>query len=498
MRKTRPIVTHSPILLVLLALCAVVFVAVITRQTADQVAYADNTWYLNRAQRYQRGEFEPTFAYTLLYPIAVGGVNRIVPELPAAGMVTNSLILAAIMAGTYGIGAMLYRREVGIVGAVMIALNGTIHELSRLFWADTLLIAVTTGAVLVTIGLVRRLSWGWAVVLGLLLAAAPYTRFEGIMYTVLVPIGGVLIYLNTRRIGLAARLTVISGGIGAAGCVLYLYLLFRNASSGDDAFALFRILAESPLPIEILLRRVSDSLSTGLSHWPFWAWWIALAGVIWAGQAVRWPNVIMLALIGFNLVYTAIISVWPYPRQTAHLIPFSAVLIGAGVCFLAERAPRRAQALIMLCPLLILPVGQVIAYPPPLAYRESEWARDAAQIDRWLADQGRTETLIYTFCPEVIPFSTARFYRIYRLALGSDQIDFPDGPANLIRTMREADQLFMTCGGPIYALDWIAYFDYQATGRYNLAVLSDAARAEKLEEIGRVGKYIFYRGVRAE
>lgn len=498
MHNTRPITAHPLILLLLLTLCAVVFATVITRQTADQVAYADNTWYLNRAQRYQRGEFEPTFAYTLLYPIVVGGVNRIVPELPVAGMVANGLILAACVGGVYGIGATLYRREVGIVAGVAVALNGTIHELSRLFWADMLMIAVITWAVLVAVWLVRRPSWGWAAALGLLLAAAPYTRFEGIMYTLLVPLTGILIYLNTRRIGLAVRLTVISGGIGAAGCVAYLYLLFRNASGGDDAFALFRILAESPLPVEILLRRVSDSLSTGLSHWPFWAWWVALAGLIWAGRAARWPNWGMAALLGFNIVYTVIISVWPYPRQTAHLIPFSAVLIGAGVYFLAERAPRRARWLILLCPLLILPVGEVATYAAPFAYRESALARDGALIDAWLADQGRAETLIYTFCPEVMPFSAARFYRIYRLALGSDQIDFPDGPANLIRTMRESDQWFMTCGGPIYALDWIAYFDYQTTGQYNPAVLSDAARAEKLAEVGRVGKYIFYRGVHAE
>lgn len=502
MVTSRRSITHPLILLLLVGLCASVFFAVIVRQNAADVSYADNTWYLNRAQRYQRGEFEPTFAYTLLYPITVSIVNRAVPELPIAGMVASALILFGLMAGVYGIGVTLYGREVGIVGAVAVALNATIYELSRLFWADVLLLVVITWAVFALIRLVRRPSTLWAVILGVLVAAAPYTRFEGIMYSLLVPLAGILIYLNTRRVGLALRLTVISGLIGAAGALAYLYLLFRNASGGDDAFALFRILAERPLPAEILLRRVSDTILTGLSHWPFWAWWAALAALIWSGKPnqwpSRWPNWSMAALIAFNAAYTIIISVWPYPRQLSHLIPFSAVLIGAGLVFIAQHVPRRAQLLIMLTPLLIMPVGQIVMYPAPLAYRDSEWAREAGQIDQWLADQGWGEKTVYTFCAEVIPYAKARFYRIYRLALGSDKIDFPDGPARLIRTMRETDSLFMDCGGPIYALDWIAHYEYWATGKDNPALLSDAAKAEKLEEVGRVGQYIFYRGVHVE
>jgi hypothetical protein len=116
------------------------------------------------------------------------------------------------------------------------------------------------------------------------------------------------------------------------------------------------------------------------------------------------------------------------------------------------------------------------------AYQNSSIAADGKAVDQWLEDNGRLNTEIYTFCTAITSYTRADFHLLRRL--GNLDVDDPrwwNTPEKLLPYMREHDLLFMGCSVPIFLPDWQAY------------LTNNRKINEQLNEIGRVGNYVFYK-----
>jgi hypothetical protein len=451
---------------------------------------ADNAWYLNRGDLLWRGVFEGAFVYNAGYPLLVGALNAITRELPAAGIVVNWLAVSALLIGMYTLGRLLYNRPIAWLALLVIGTNGALFRSARLMQTFILFQAVVVWCVVVTLILTRRQGRGWALALGGLTAFALYTRLEGVAYGALIGLAAVSIYRTGYDGRRTLSLALMSGGVFALALVFYAAVLLSNADvGGGAAFSLFALLRQTPLPWDELSRRWTDALRAIVGNWPVWAWWAALAGCIWAAPRWRAGNWLCAGLIGFNLLYLFLLSTWPAPRYANHFLPFFALLFAAAVWQFYRRWPR----LWIGVPLAVVAIGlpgirqlQNFSQLPRLSYWDYASAQEARALDDWLAGQGWADTEVYTLCQAMLPFTRGNFHLIYRLSVraGADT-QWPDAPERLLATIRQSDNLFMTCAERPEYPDWRAYLE------------NPAGYAERLAEVGRVGDYVFYRVVRA-
>jgi 4-amino-4-deoxy-L-arabinose transferase-like glycosyltransferase len=466
----------------ILLLCLPVYFLALTTQIGDQIGFGDNPWYLNRAFLIGKGVLDDSYVYTIVYPLLTAALNAVTHELILSGMAVNALALCGLSVGVYLLGRALYNRPVGLLAAIVITANPSLYTLGRLFSADTVFMLAVLACVLAALLAVRRPGFGTAALLGFLVTVTMYTRFEGSAYAILFLVVAWVVYRTRRDWRPAAGLVVSSSILGAG--TLYYFSIFGRELKPDSrsTFALVQMLTTVPFRADLFSNRVTDALVNTLAHWPIWAWWVVFAGVIWSNTRYRLLNFALICLIALNIAYIFVLSGWPFESYLSHYLPVFAVLFAASLWHLTP-----SQWRVIVIPLLVALVTvpgllRLLDYSKtsPGVFRTSPLAADAAQIDAWLAERNWQTTEVYSLCPPVVPFSKSYLHLIYRLAPNYNSADNWNSPRHLIPQMRETRKLLLVCSAPIYFADWQAYF--ADPGMY----------ADRLEEVGRIGDYVFY------
>jgi hypothetical protein len=335
-----------------------------------------------------------------------------------------------------------------------------------------------------------------AVLFGLSLAFALYTRMEGGLYFIVLVPAIWHIYRSTRDWRQVLHVTLISGTIFGLAAAFYGVMILKNSEPGTEGagfFSMINLMASGTMPMDVLSRRYTDTIVAGIvDWWALWVWWLVLAGLIWDHPRYRTINRALAFLIVFNLVYGFVLSPWPLPRYIRHYVPFFALLVGAVLWrpSLIERWRGRVVMLLLVAAICQPGIGQVIRLlnRPAVNYRESEYALGAAEMDRWLAEHGWQDTEIFTLCRQHLPFTRRHFHVIYRVSIRNldGTSSWWDSPHNLLPYIRENDLLFMTCSPDSVFKDWDTFLE------------DPSGYTERIQEVGRVGDYVFYQVVAAE
>ncbi len=476
------------------ALCIPIYFVVLATVPMTSLL-GDAAWYLNRAHVYQQGIFRGAYVYTLLFPLLVAGIDFLFHDLVSAGLMVNWLALYSIILGTYLLGRSLYHRRIAWLSVLVIITSSSLLYISRQLEADLLFVAVIVWCILIYRHLTCHPSKVAAILFGLALAAAVYTRIEGAAYALLLPLAMWQVYQSTHNWRKALLLGLISGLVFIIAVGPFVIVMLRNSSSSGDAFALFRVFSEVPVPWDIVSRRITDSLTTALVLWPVWAWWLVVIGVIWGLRDSQKANFTLAMLIVFNIAYVFILSIWPTVRITIQALPYFALLFSASAYFLSTQIRYRRIVAPLLVTALCVPGLQTMmtyANVQPFAYQVSQLAQDGRAVDAWLAERGWQYTEVYTLCPDLLPFARSHFYGIYRLVLNADTGSMWDSPSQLLPYMRDHNQLLMSCGEPVYYPDWKAFFESQSKIGQASSPTANNPGSDRLVEVGRISRYVFY------
>ncbi len=456
----------------------------------------DTAWYLNRAHLLWRGVFDDAFVYTLSFPALVGAMNLLTHDLVTASMIVNALALSSVLTGTYLLGRVLYNRPIAWIGVVVLVTTWNFTFLEAVQQPFMLFNAAIVWCVLTCWLMARSPRNLTAVLFGLALVFALFTRLEGGLYCILlIPAIG-YIYRSTHDWRQALGAALISGAIFGLAAAFYGVVIVQNAEPGTEGagfFSLLNMLRSGRIPLDVLSRRYTDTLVTGIvAWWPLWVWWLVLAGLIWDNPRYRTMNLALAFFLVFNLVYAFILSPWPLARYIRHYVPFLSLLIGAIVWrpSFIEHWRGRVAMLLVLAAICQPGIGQVIRLinRPVLNYQESEYALDVVAVDRWLAERGWQNTEIFTLCGQLLPFTRSHFHLIYRNSLRNldGTNGWWDSPGTLLPYIREHDLLFMACSPDSVWKDWDTFLD------------DPSGYAEQLQEVGRIDEYVFYQVVAAE
>jgi hypothetical protein len=456
----------------------------------------DTTWYLNRAQLLWRGVFDDAFVYTVTFPALVGGLNLLTHDLVTASMIVNALALYGVLTGTYLVGRIFYTRPIAWIGVLVLVTtwNFTLWEaVQQPFMLSN---ASVVWCVLTCCLMARYPRHLTAALFGLSLAFALYTRLEGGLYFILIVPAIGYIYHSTRDWRQVLRVALMSGAIFGLAAAFYGVVILRNSEPGTEGagfFSMTNLLISGTMPMDVLSRRYTDTIISGIVHWwPLWVWWLVVAGLIWDNSRYRTINQALAFLIVFNLVYAFFLSPWPVPRYIRHYVPFFSLLVGA----IVWRQPfigrwRGRVVMLLLVAAICLPgIGQIIRLinRPGVNYRESEYALGAVDVDRWLEERGWQNAEIFTLCRQHLPFTRSNFHVIYRVSIRNldGTSSWWDSPHKLLPYIREHNLLFMACSPDSVFKDWDTFLE------------DPSGYSERLQEVGRIGDYVFYRVVTAE
>jgi hypothetical protein len=465
-------------------ICFLITLFVISTQSTPELNLLDNPWYLNRARLIWQGVLPDLFVYTLAYPTFVGLLDQFLHDVLLSGMIANGVFLWLILIGTYILGHWLYGgNRVAWLAVLLVTLNASLFHTLRLFWASVPFTAAMLWCIIACFFVIRRPGYGTAALLGGVLALALYTRFEGALYAILIPISAWIIYRQSRDGRLATRVFLTAALIFAALAAPFVlnFIFIRqnmNYELSTNVTGIFTLLDRTPIEWEVIWRRVTDTLTGFLSHWPSLAWLVGIAGVIWASPRYRTAQWLVSTLIGFNLLYTFVLAIWPYPIHIVFYIPLFALILAATLNQLIRQGRRSRLLATFLCVLMLLPGISTLVFlsthEPVMAYPTFDIAHTGAALDAWLEEQGWTQRYIYTFCGSIASFSRANFQIMYRL----QYVTGWDTPERLIPQMREQGALMMTCEERIPFFDWRTLFEHGIP--------------PGLHEVGRFDIYIFY------
>lgn len=308
--------------------CFLVLVFVISTQSSAQINFLDNFWYLNRARLIWQGTLPDLFVYALSYPVVVGALDLVVKDVILSAMITNTVLLWCALVGVYILGEWLFgRRRISWLAVVLMLSNAYLFDVLRLFWATLPFMTAVVWSVIACIYVIRRPTIGKALLLGAILALATYTRVEGTMYAIFIPIASAIVYRQRRDLRLALTIFFTAGLVLAVLCIPFaLNFIYVNRNIdhevSDAVTGIISLVNRTPIAWSIIWRRMTDTLTGMLSIWPMLAWIVVIAGVIWASPRIRTAQWICVALIGFNVFYTFVLAIWPGTVHIVFFIPF--------------------------------------------------------------------------------------------------------------------------------------------------------------------------------
>jgi len=169
-------------------------------------------------------EFEPELRRPPGYAAFVAGVILLLGEELRGLAFAQHVLGVGMVALTYALGVMTFGRVAGLLGGLLVALNGALLLSGQSVMTETLFTALLLATVLTLLLAGKTGHWAWALVAGVTLGAASLTRPVAQALVVLVPLA-FLIY--SRRPWRIVRGTVLVG-LGVA--ILLGPWMLRNLS----------------------------------------------------------------------------------------------------------------------------------------------------------------------------------------------------------------------------------------------------------------------------
>lgn|GEM_PF-2908286 len=483
-------------LLVIISLGFVYCFFLLTTQTVANLNIYDAGWYANRANLLSRGIItwgEP-FVYTIGYPLSVGIVDRFVDDLVSASLIVNTISLIAIFVGIYLLGYWHYNRFIALLAVSFLALNPYLHLVAREIQFSMLFMGTVTWSLVLFSLLLRSAKFWIAFIFSLMLALAMYTRFEGSMFAILIPIIGYVTYQRTGHLAKSFQLMVATSLLFGVGVLFYFYVLAQAAGVGGSGtqFSFFEPFLSVPSDWQQLSRRTRDMLHAILHPWWIGLWLLVIGLHLWLDDKFQQTNRFWLGIIGFYTFIIWILATWPFPSRAMFTMQFFALLFGWAIWRLwTINRLTRLGAVVIAGIWSVLGLASLFNYAatPPFTFQEDTVAQDAVSMDEWLTSEALQNTQIYTLCGAPLPYSDSNFYYIWRLNVLDDlgDADLVTSPRNLLPEMFEQNALFMLCGERIFWSDWLDFLNNPQNYDYSIS------------EIHRINdKYIFYEVVPRE
>ncbi len=169
-------------------------------------------------------EFEPELRRPPGYAAFVAGVILLLGEELRGLAFAQHVLGVGMVALTYALGVMTFGRVAGLLGGLLVALNGALLLSGQSVMTETLFTVLLLATVLTLLLAGKTGHWAWALVAGVTLGAASLTRPVAQALVVLVPLA-FLIY--SRRPWRIVRGTVLVG-LGVA--ILLGPWMLRNLS----------------------------------------------------------------------------------------------------------------------------------------------------------------------------------------------------------------------------------------------------------------------------
>lgn len=459
--------------------CLVGYIVVARQSSTNFIG--DTAWILNRGHVYFHGSADSFWVYTLTYPLLVGAVDLLVHNLALAAILVSTLSICVILIGTYLLARMFFARNAAWLSVLLLIGNTGFVTIANTLQNHILFMAVVLWIVLLSIYVARNPTNLGAILLGVLLGIALYTRLEGACYSIiLLPV----MWAIRRKTGnwrKALRLGAISGIIFLFALVFFYVNYVKDVDPNpatNDTIGNVRILTTVPVRWDIMSRRLTDTFTGTIGQWPLWAWWLVLGWLIWQGRRSWVPSVICLAVIVFNFLYILALVFWPDPHYLSHYLPFFALLFGAALVYFARQKILRPFVTLAVVAASIPGFLLVLNYPSPFAYQGSAAQQMGMAVDQWVSDQHLQNTPIYTLCNGILPFSQSN---IQYVQIFSNNLNL-NTPDIIVQRVKANNGLFMTCSEPTYWLNWKQFL--YTTDPGNLQ--------ERLRQVGQVNDYTLF------
>jgi hypothetical protein len=448
----------------LMLLSCVYALVVLTSQSSFRLLNSDYPWYMNRADLMWRGILDDAFVYTATYPFLVGLVNLGVRHLMMASVIVNVVCLIALFGGVYFLGKRHYNRAVAWIAVCLLACNPFMIAYFRQMQTMTLFSAIVVWCMIAYDYQTRHPKIRYAVLLGIGVGIALYTRFEGILYGILFVCLGWQVARHGGRIRWALVLMFVAGVTLLPFFVFFMAVASRGAiSSGTDNFV---IIALQTIDIgAYVARSIGLSLELTVRIWSVGLWVLTLWALYRFGAEKRathqwlWGMGIFHAIIVFILTY--------YPTHVDYYPPIMAygvLVFGWAIWRIGEQFNKRWGAMglttIVCCGTLWASAPAILSERYPFMLFNDPNAVLTVTIDDWLMSNNVQR--VWTLCPYTIPYTHIETRYIYRFAGYTEGDQYPDSPVNLLPKMLASGDVFMHCDLNS-ANDWRDFLDGTTT-----------------------------------
>ena len=476
---------------------------VLTSQTYADLNIPDYPWYLNRATLIWQGVLGQFFVYTFTYPFVVGAVDLVIRDRVTSSIVVHLLAMEGLLIGVYLLGRIAYNRTIALVAVLLLASNVWLYVAARELQTFVPFMSLSIWCLIAAYFAVKRPGVISGVLVGVVITLCFYTRFEGVMFGLLIPLVTGTIFFQTRRWRKSLQPGLMGGLIAGTSLLFYLFILASRASDTrvtgiSNFWALF---VSVPPQTRLIAWRVSDLITFSLGYWPVWAWVAVLFAVTQWSDRYRRSTLFFLGMLGTYLVVVMFVAPWPSERIDRLVIPFLALPLAWALVSLGKRVRLAALVGIMA---LAIPGGVRIATyvntTAPLTYRQGPQIAWGADLETWLHVNGQDDSTIFTFCGDLIPYTHADMRYIYRLGfVPENDPNLIDSPSNVIPKLATNNGLLMVCPDELYFGDWIGYFIQQNIAHNPASYVASQPVPEQLAEdyqlelAHTVGPFRFYR-----
>jgi hypothetical protein len=465
-----------------------VVVASILRIEFHRFQYDDGWWYLNRSWLHWHGVLDNVSFYALGFPLLVGFTNSIAKDLPTSGLIAQSIALFFLLIGTYALGRSFFGRLVGAISVIIVGLNVQTLDSVRLLSADLLFTTAVVWIIFFALLLAKEARRCWSVSLAVLLAIAPFIRFEGVFYATVAPLALFAIYRRKCSVRLIAQHSLIIASITSLFWLVYFAWFLSGA--GEPTGTVAMRVGQNSLA---WLNSVSSSLN-GLD------WVILILGISIILLRERRFRLILLLLmmpIALNGVIMTLAAPRIDSRYVFQVIPYLSILYGAVIARMFRHRILAVAALIVLYAYFNSAFPAIVHLPDPLSYREHPQMvaiqQAVEEIENWKRANGYENTTIYTMCTDLMIVAQFDIRLPFTGLLFNSERFAP--PERVLPKIAAQDALLLVCPDTDIIVAqglWRDLYKYWHDPLNAPPEVADMAKLP-LEMVGRVREYTFYR-----
>lgn len=463
-------------------------VTVLFTQSIQSLLIFDANWYANRADQLWRGYLGDAFVYTLGYPFVVSIVNLLVNDVVNASFIVNIGATFGMFVGMYGLAIRTYNRTIGLIAILLLAMNPAFYPAFREIQPPTLFYFCVVWCALLYHIFTEKASIGWGIALSLMVAAATYTRLEGVIFGLLILIALGQIFYHQRSIRQVIRLGAASLLPVGIAVLFFVYVLLSGAETGTGGgFALIDLMQSAPIRWDLLSRRVQNTLIAISQQWELWLLVFSIGMMALVPDKFSRTNLAVAGFIAYYAFSVFILTIWPFPLRAQFANPFIALLAAWALWRIGQLdwLPYAKKLWGVLVILAIIPgIATILQFveTPPFAFREADIPLAVARLDDWIMQQGWADDEFYTFCERGLPFTRLNFHSLFQLQIGGELAY--SHPRTLLKNMAENGDYLIRCEGQrIEHTHWQAYF--ANPGAYDYA----------LEQVAQFEDYLFFQAV---